>query len=59
MAAISIKINNEIYIYMNVKLLMKKWLGHNSLVFDVRAYDKNTLISITRKNDKILHNIRK
>lgn len=46
MAVISIKLGNEIYIYMNGSLLMKKWLNGSSLVFDVIAYNKNTLKSI-------------
>jgi hypothetical protein len=38
---------NELYLYMNGKLIYKRWLdtGH-SKVFDVMAYDKYTLISI-------------
>ena len=46
-------IGNEVYIYMNGKLTMKKWLKQNrSVVFDVATYDKNTLVSITDKNAK-------
>lgn len=41
-------IGNELYVYMNGKLLYKRWLNTGqSLVFDVRPYDKHTLISIT------------
>lgn len=40
----------ELYVYMNGKLLYKKWLDTTqSLVFDVRPYDKHTLVSITDK----------
>jgi hypothetical protein len=39
--------NNELYLYMNGKLIYKRWLdtGH-SKVFDIMAYDKYTLTSI-------------
>ena len=51
MAIYTEKIGKELYVYMNGKLLLKKWLNTNqsSLVFDVRAYDKHTLVSITDK----------
>ncbi len=40
--------NNELYVYINGKLIYKKWLdtGH-SKVFDVMAYDKYTYASYT------------
>lgn len=40
----------ELYVYMNGSLLYKKWLDtRQSLVFDVRPYDRHTLVSITDK----------
>jgi hypothetical protein len=40
-------INNEFYLYMNGKLIYKKWLNQSrSVVFDIMTYDKNTLKSI-------------
>lgn len=49
MASLSITIGNEVYVYMNGKLTMKKWLNNqqSSVVFDVMSYDKHTLASIT------------
>ena len=39
--------DNELYIYMNGKLIYKKWLKTGqSKVFDIIAYDKYTLKSI-------------
>ncbi|MBT8206099.1 MAG: hypothetical protein KJO20_12050 [Eudoraea sp.] len=39
--------DNELYLYMNGKLIYKKWLNTGvSKVFDVQAYDKYTLKSI-------------
>ncbi|WP_297695186.1 hypothetical protein [uncultured Eudoraea sp.] len=39
--------DNEIYVYMNGKLIYKKWLDTGaSKVFDLQAYDKFTLKSI-------------
>ena len=38
---------NELYVYMNGKLIYKKWLDTGaSKVFDLQAYDKYTLQSI-------------
>ncbi|WPV00885.1 hypothetical protein SNE26_03785 [Mucilaginibacter sp. cycad4] len=38
---------DELYLYMNGKLIYKRWLGTGaSKVFDVIAYNKNTLVSI-------------
>lgn len=42
---------NELYLF-NAKgdLIFKRWLDQNrSVVFDVMAYDKHTLVSITDK----------
>lgn len=40
---------NELYVYMNGKLIYKKWLETGqSKVFDVMAYDKYTLKSIKK-----------
>lgn len=40
--------NNELYLYMNGKLIYKKWLDTGqSKVFDVMAYDKYTYASYT------------
>ncbi len=42
--------DNELYVYMNGKLIYKKWLNTGeSKIFDLIAYDKYTLKSI---NDK-------
>ncbi len=39
--------DNELYVYLNGKLIYKKWLDSGeSKVFDVMAYDKYTLKSI-------------
>lgn len=43
--------DNEIYVYMNGKLIFKKWLKTGeSKVFDLIAYDKYTLKSINEKD---------
>ncbi len=43
--------DNELYVYMNGKLIYKRWLDTGqSKVFDVMAYDKYTEFSI--KEDK-------
>ena len=40
-------IGNELYLYMNGRLIFKRWIKQNrSVVFDVATYDKNTLVSI-------------
>lgn len=40
---------NELYVFMNGKLIYKKWLKTGqSKVFDVMAYDKYTLKSIKK-----------
>ena len=45
--------DNELYLYMNGKLIYKKWLlTGQSKVFDVMAYDKFTLKSITEESIK-------
>lgn len=42
--------DNELYVYMNGKLIYKKWLNTGeSKVFDLIAYDKYTLKSINKK----------
>lgn len=42
--------DNELYIFMNGKLIYKKWLlTGESKVFDIMAYDKYTLSSINKK----------
>jgi len=42
--------DNELYVYMNGKLIYKKWLNTGqSKVFDIMAYDKYTLKSIKEK----------
>ena len=40
-------INDQLYLYMNGKLIFKRWIKQSrSVVFDVATYDKNTLKSI-------------
>jgi hypothetical protein len=49
-------IGNELYLF-NAKgeLIFKRWLKQNrSVVFDVATYDKNTYMSITEKDGKII-----
>lgn len=42
--------DNELYVYLNRKLIYKKWLNSGeSKVFDVMAYDKYTLKTIKEK----------
>ena len=46
---------NELYLY-NAKgeIIFKRWLDQGrSMVFDLMAYGKNTLTSITEEDDKI------
>ena len=39
--------DNELYLYMNGRLIYKRWLNTgNSKVFDIMAYDKYTLCSL-------------
>ena len=41
---------NQLYVYMNGKLIYKKWLATGqSMVFDKMAYTKFTLKSITKE----------
>jgi hypothetical protein len=48
-------INDQLYLYMNGKLLYKRWLKTGqSLVFDIRPYDKHTLVSYIIKDGKLL-----
>lgn len=43
-------IDNELYVYLNGKLIYKKWLNTGqSKVFDLMAYDRYTLKSIKGK----------
>ena len=45
--------DNEFYLYMNGKLIYKKWLNTGqSKVFDVMGYDKYTYISYTDSTNK-------
>ncbi|MBS7565764.1 hypothetical protein KHS38_15250 [Mucilaginibacter sp. Bleaf8] len=47
-------LDNQLYLYMNGNLIYKRWLATGqSMVFDVMAYDKYTLVSI---NDKASDN---
>lgn len=40
--------HNELYLYMNGKLIYKKWMNtRQSIVLDIRAYDKYTYASYT------------
>lgn len=46
-------VGNELYLFMNGKLIYKRWLVPGfSKVFDVMAYDKHTYISIKDPNTK-------
>lgn len=46
-----ISTDNEFYLFMNGKLIFKSWLSTgSSKVFDVMAYDFNTLVSIEEKS---------
>ena len=45
--------DNELYVYMNGKLIDKRWLNTGqSAVFDVMAYDKYTEYSIKETDKK-------
>ena len=45
--------DNEFYLYMNGKLIYKKWLNEGySKVFDVMAYGKDTYVSYTDSTTK-------
>lgn len=60
MAALSIKVDNEVYIYINGKLTMKRWIkAERSIVFNNNElpYDKNTLRSVTEENGVIIDKI--
>ena len=47
MAFLKVIDNHQLYVFMNGKLIYKRWLlTGQSLVFDVMAYNKNTLLSI-------------
>lgn len=46
-------IGDELYLYLNGKLIYKRWLKTGvSKVFDIMTYDKNTLKSIKIKKDE-------
>ena len=46
------KIGKELYVYMNGRLLYKRWLETGqSLVFDIMPYSKHTLVSINDNNN--------
>ncbi len=47
-------IGNEMYLYNGKgELIFKRWLTqHRSVIFDIRTYDKHTLVSITDKGVK-------
>lgn len=48
----TIKINNKVYVYMNGKLLYKKYIdgSQSGIVFDVMAYRRgDSLVSYTDK----------
>lgn len=49
--------DNELYLWMNGKLIYKRWLNYGySKVFDKTAYNKNTFVSITADlNGKTIH----
>jgi hypothetical protein len=41
--------DNELYLYLNGRLIFKRWLSaEQSKVFDVMAYDKFTLTSLSK-----------
>lgn len=45
--------DKELYLYFKGKLIYKKWLETGqSKIFDVMAYDKYTLASITEEKTK-------
>lgn len=52
-----IKNDNELYLYLNNKLIYKRWLDLGySKVFDRFAYGKHTVLSITEdENGKVKH----
>lgn len=46
-------VDNQLLVWMNGKLLYKRWLKTGqSLVFDVMTYSKHTLVSITKEGIK-------
>ena len=46
MAVYTIIVGNECYIYMNGKLLHKKYIDHSQsgVTFDIRAYRRNDML---------------
>ena len=54
------KVGNEVYIYMNGKLTMKRWINEQrSVIFDSIAYWNNSHRSITEVDGKIVEEIDK
>jgi len=52
-AIIKVIMDRQLYLYMNGRLIYKRWLvTGQSLVFDIRPYDKYTLKSITDITNK-------
>lgn len=46
--------DHQLYVFMNGKLIYKRWLlTGQSIVFDVMAYTKHTLVSITIETVKL------
>lgn len=55
MAIIKVIDQDQLYLFMNGKLIYKRWLKTGqSIIFDVMTYDKNTLVSIREPNTKPL-----
>jgi hypothetical protein len=53
-AFIKILIEDELFLFMNGRLIYKRWLKTGqSFVFDVFTYDKNTYVSITDQTIKL------
>ena len=47
--------HNELYVYMNGTLLIKRWMDQQrSVVFNPWAYDRHTLCSIEEVDGKII-----
>ncbi len=53
-AFIKILIEDELFLFMNGRLIYKRWLKTGqSFVFDVFTYGKNTYVSITDQTIKL------
>jgi hypothetical protein len=53
MAILKIKTETEFYLFMNGKLIYKRWLETGqSIVFDVMPYTKKTFVSLKSKIPK-------